>query len=210
MDGPADIMSIHELQQLQDGVFERVGGAQPIKTDARIIAATNQNLKKLVEDKLFRQDLFYRLNIFPIHVPPLRERPEDIPVLGSYFGGICCAKLNRPRPHLEPEATAMLMGYSWPGNIRELQNFIERIIILKSGQVVTGNDIKTILSSAPGQDGQATALADIEKCHIEKILQKTKGRIAGRGGAAELLCTKRSTLQYKMRKFGIEPSDYKN
>jgi len=198
------------LQVLQDGVFERVGGVQPIKTDARIIAATNQNLKKLVEDKLFRQDLFYRLNIFPIHIPPLRERPEDIPVLGSYFGNKYCRKLNRPRPHMEPEAIKMLMGHIWPGNVRELQNFIERIIILKSGQTVTGDDIKTVLGGALEQNGQAITLAEVEKNHIEKVLQKTRGRVAGNSGAAELLDIKRSTLQYKLKKFGIKPSDYKN
>ena len=198
------------LQVLQDGVFERVGGVEPIKTDVRIIAATNQNLKKLVEGKQFRGDLFYRLNIFPIHVPPLRDRAEDIPVLGSYFGGKFCIKLNRPRPHMEQEATDMLMGYGWPGNVRELQNFIERIIILKSGQTVTGEDIKNILSSAPAQDNEGLTLAEVEKKHIEKVLQKTKGRVAGASGAAELLGIKRSTLQYQMKKFGIKPSGYKD
>lgn len=197
------------LQVLQDGVFERVGGVQPIKTDVRIIAATNQNLVRLVKDKLFRQDLFYRLNIFPIHIPPLRERPEDIPVLGSYFGNKYCIKLNRPRPHMEPEAINMLIGYGWPGNVRELQNFIERIIILKSGQTVTGYDIKTVLSGSLEQNGQAMTLAEVEKNHLEKVLQKTKGRVAGTSGAAELLDIKRSTLQYKLKKFNINPSIYK-
>jgi formate hydrogenlyase transcriptional activator len=197
------------LQVLQEGIFERVGGVQPIKTDVRIIAATNKNLKKLVEERQFRDDLFFRLNIFPVHVPPLRERAEDIPVLGRYFGDTYCRKLDRTRPHMQPDATDMLMGYSWPGNVRELQNFIERIIILKSGQAVTGQDIKNILSGSPGQESEARTLAEAEKKHIEKVLQKTRGRIAGPSGAAHQLGMKRSTLQYKMKKLEIKPSDYR-
>jgi len=197
------------LQVLQEGIFERVGGVQPIKTDVRIIAATNKNLKKLVEERQFRDDLFFRLNIFPIRVPPLRERAEDIPVLGRYFGETCCKNLDRTRPHMQPDATDMLMGYSWPGNVRELQNFIERIIILKSGQAVTGQDIKNILSGSPGQESEARTLAEAEKQHIEKVLQKTRGRIAGPSGAAHQLGMKRSTLQYKMKKLEIKPSDYR-
>ncbi len=197
------------LQVLQDGVFERVGGTTSIKTDVRIIAATNQDLRRMVAQKKFREDLFYRLNIFPIHVPPLRDRAEDIPVLGRYFGAKFCEKLHRPRPFMDKDAIDLLMHYSWPGNVRELQNFIERIIILKSGQTITAEDIRSVLNPAMAAGCDDRTLVEVERNHIKNMLQKTRGKVAGTNGAAQLLGLKRSTLQYKMRKLGIEALEYK-
>ena len=139
------------LQVLQEREFERVGGTETIRTDVRIIAATNQNLRTMVVEKNFREDLFYRLNIFPVLVPPLRERREDIPLLGKFFADRFCAKLHRPRPHFDKSAVDVLLRYNWPGNVRELQNFIERVIILKSNQTLTGEDITPILNSSATQ-----------------------------------------------------------
>ena len=197
------------LQVIQEGSFERVGGSETIKTDVRIIAATNQDLIKMVADKKFREDLFYRLNIFPIYVPPLRERKEDIPVLGRYFGNKFCEKLNRPRPVLTSEAIAMLIDYAWPGNVRELQNFMERLIILKSGKTVAGEDIKSILTTDGEPESDLVKLEDIERHHIKKILRKTKGIVAGPRGAGKLLGLKRGTLLYRLKKLGIDPSDFR-
>lgn len=198
------------LQVLQERVFERVGSTETLETDVRIIAATNQDLKKLVREKKFREDLFYRLNIFPIHIPPLRERREDIPMLGRYFTNMFCKKMNRPNPVFNKDAINLLLHYDWPGNIRELQNFIERVIILKSNQTVTGDDITKILNLSFDREQPALTLEEAEKIHIEKVLTMTKGVVAGANGAAEILGLNRGTLQYRMKKLKINPSDYKN
>jgi formate hydrogenlyase transcriptional activator len=197
------------LQVLQEGTFERVGGTQTITTNARIIAATNQNMRSLIADGLFRSDLYYRLNIFPIDIPPLRERKEDIPVLGRYFGNLYCERLNRPRPVLHTSAIERLVHYSWPGNVRELQNFIERVIILKSGQQVTAHDIGLLLQIVEQNQEDETRLDQIEKRHIEKILRTTRGVLAGPRGAAHLLGMKRGTLQYRLRKLGIDQGRFR-
>jgi len=222
------------LQVLQDGKFERVGGAETIKTDVRIIAATNKDLARLVQEYKFREDLYYRLNIFPVAVPPLRERKEDIPLLGKHFMDKFCSKLNRIRPHFLQGSLDLLLRYPWPGNVRELENFMERIIILKSNKLVTEDDLKPILKvdterdmhiasleeqekspSANGlsmdkkQDGQIASLSEMERQHISNVLKRTKGIIAGPNGAASMLNMKRSTLLYRMKKLGINPGEYK-
>lgn len=222
------------LQVLQDGKFERVGGAETIKADVRIIAATNKDLARLVQEYKFREDLYYRLNIFPVAVPPLRERKEDIPLLGKHFMDKFCSKLNRIRPHFLQGALDLLVRYPWPGNVRELENFMERIIILKSNKLVTEEDLRPILnvdkerdmhiasleeketSLAAGrfitdkdQDEKLTSLSEMEKQHISNVLKKTRGIIAGPNGAARILHMKRSTLLYRMKKLGINPVEYK-
>jgi formate hydrogenlyase transcriptional activator len=215
------------LQVLQEGKFERVGGSETIKTDVRIIAATNKDLAKLVKEFKFREDLYYRLNIFPITIPPLRERREDIPLLGKHFMDKFCAKLNRIRPHFLQGALDLLVRYPWPGNVRELENFMERIIILKSNKLVTQDDVRPILnidtetavtmSSPPSnmsgvaqdQDMKMASLSEMEKQHISNVLKRTKGIIAGANGAARVLKMKRSTLMYRMKKLGINPGEYK-
>ena len=222
------------LQVLQDGKFERVGGSETIKTDVRIIAATNKDLARLVKEYKFREDLYYRLNIFPVNVPPLRERREDIPLLGKHFMDKFCSKLNRIRPHFLQGALDLLVSYSWPGNVRELENFMERIIILKSNKVVTEQDMRPILnvdrerdvqvsslqhmetsplsnaaSDDNGRELKMASLSEMEKLHISNVLKRTKGVIAGQNGAARILNMKRSTLIYRMRKLGIHPGEYK-
>ena len=197
------------LQILQEGTFERVGGSETIRTNTRIIAATNQDLRNLVADNRFRHDLFYRLNIFPIHVPPLRDRREDIPTLGRYFGNKYCERMQRARPVFNNEAFDILMHYSWPGNVRELQNFMERVIILKSSQTVTGADIRSLLHINISEPRDSLALEAVERRHIIRILEQTRGVVAGSQGAASLLELKRGTLQYRMKKLGIHPADYR-
>jgi formate hydrogenlyase transcriptional activator len=197
------------LQVLQEREFERVGGTETIRTDVRIIAATNQNLRTMVVEKNFREDLFYRLNIFPVLVPPLRERREDIALLGKFFADRFCAKLHRPRPHFDKSAVDVLLRYNWPGNVRELQNFIERVIILKSNQTLTGDDINPILNNSATQDDGAVTLEDAERRHIEKALASCSGVLAGPRGAAAQLGVKRATLQYRMKKLGVQADTYR-
>jgi len=197
------------LQVLQEGKFERVGGAETIKTNVRIIAATNKDLSRLVKENKFREDLYYRLNIFPINVPPLRERTEDIPLLGAHFMDKFCAKLNRIRPHFLQDAVDLLINYPWPGNVRELENFIERIIILKSNKTVTADDLRPLLNKDKEHEIEISSLQEMEKRHITNVLQRTKGVIAGPKGAAQILNIKRSTLMYRIKKLKINPLEYK-
>lgn len=197
------------LQVLQEGKFERVGGAETIKTNVRIIAATNKDLSRLVKENKFREDLYYRLNIFPINVPPLRERTEDIPLLGAHFMDKFCAKLNRIRPHFLQDAVDLLINYPWPGNVRELENFIERIIILKSNKTVMANDLRPILDVDKEHEGATPSLQEMEKQHISNVLKRTKGVVAGPNGAAQILNMKRSTLMYRIKKLGIISAEHK-
>jgi len=139
-----------------------------------------------------------------MEIPPLRKRTEDIPVLGRYFGERYCERPNRPRPALSTCSIELLLHYDWPGNIRELQNFIERVIILKSGRPVTAHDIDRLLQLDGPEPDSATALAMVEKQHIEKVLRQTRGTIAGPRGAACKLGMKRGTLQYRIKKLGID------
>jgi formate hydrogenlyase transcriptional activator len=197
------------LQVLQEKKFERVGGSKTLSTNVRIIAASNQDLTLLVREKKFRNDLFYRLHTFPIHVPTLRERKEDIPLLVNHFIENFCARLNRHAPHFDPDAFETLNHYPWPGNIRELENFIERIIILKSNQSVTEKDVDSILHTSVEQEKEVITLEEAERSHIKSVLKKTRGVVSGKQGAAKLLGVKRPTLQYRMKKLGINPADCK-
>jgi len=198
------------LQVLQERKFERVGGSKTLSTNVRIIAASNQDLNRLVKEKKFRNDLYYRLSIFPIHVPALHERREDIPLLVDYFVKKFCSEMNRMPPQFDKSAIEALMDYHWPGNIRELENFIERIIILRSQQPVTKKDIVSILLSTSVEfEKEVFTLEEVEKRHVENTLRKTGGVVGGAKGTAKLLGVKRPTLQYRMKKLGINPSDYK-
>ena len=166
-------------------------------------------MNRLVKEKNFRDDLFYRLSTFPIHVPALRERKEDIPLLVDYFTSKFCSRLNRMPPHFEKAAIETLVQYHWPGNIRELENFIERIIILRSNQPVREKDVSSILHAFVEYEKEASTLEEAEKRHIENVLKKTRGVVGGVNGAAKILGVKRPTLQYRMKKLGINPSDHK-
>jgi formate hydrogenlyase transcriptional activator len=187
------------LRVIQEHEFERLGSTQTIKTDVRLIAATHHNLRKMVAESRFRQDLFYRLNVFPVTIPPLRERSEDIPSLVNYFVDIFARRMNKSIAAVPNWVLESLCRYSWPGNIRELENFIERCIILTEGTSLEAplNELQALEDEAAPPP---VTLRDAERAHIRKILNEADGVIST---AAHLLGLPRSTLFYKMRRLGI-------
>jgi len=192
------------LRVLQEREFERLGSTQTVRVNARVVAATNQDLGQLVSKKLFRADLFYRLNVIPLFLPPLRERIQDIRPLAEFFVAKLCARLNKQIDTIPDEVVEVLKRHDWPGNIRELQNVIERAVVLSSGPV-----LRPTLTELQSMTKQATAfstgtLAEASREHILEVLKQTRGMIGGRDGAAERLGLPRTTLIYKMRKLGIE------
>ena len=191
------------LRVLQERAFERLGSSRTLRTDARLIAATNRDLQKMVNDEKFRSDLFYRLNVFPVRVPPLRERTEDIPLLVRHFVQQFSRRMNKMIDTIPAEAMTALMRYEWPGNIREMQNFIERAVILSSGHTLQV-PLSDFRAEAPTAIPNATdTLEQAERKHITKVLEETKWVVAGPRGAALRLGMKRSTLQLRMKKLGI-------
>jgi len=193
------------LRVLQEGEFERLGSTQTLHVDVRVVAATNANLGQMVSEKRFRSDLYYRLNVFPISVPSLREHAGDIPALVKHFLSMYAEKMNKVIQHIPERVMDIMVAYSWPGNIRELQNFVERSVILTSGHVFSPS-LETLALSAPARITEPTTLEDAERSHIRKILTHTRGVISGANGAAARLGMKRSTLYFKMRKLGISRS----
>jgi formate hydrogenlyase transcriptional activator len=209
------------LRVLQEQEFERLGSNRTQRVDVRIVAATNSDLSRLVAERTFRSDLFYRLNVFPIHIPALRERSEDVPHLVRYFVQKFSRRLNKAVAYIPAEAMDALSGYSWPGNIRELENFIERAVLLSPGKElrVPVSELKPVASLAEsGADSSSSSasltsltssassistLEDAERQHILRALRQTEWRIAGAKGAAGILGMKRTTLQARMRKLGI-------
>jgi formate hydrogenlyase transcriptional activator len=193
------------LRVLQEREFERLGNSRTIRTDARLIAATNRDLEAMVEEGRFRSDLFYRLNVFPIYVPSLRERREDIPSLVRHFAQHFARSLSREIDTISTETMNSMVAYSWPGNIRELQNVIERAVILSKGPELkislTGLAAKPA-STNRHANGDAT-LEEVERKHILSVLEQTNWVFAGPKGAAAQLGMKRPTLQFRMRKLGI-------
>jgi formate hydrogenlyase transcriptional activator len=192
------------LRVLQEREFERLGSSRTLHTDARLVAATNVDLPDMVEAKRFRADLYYRLNVFPIRVPPLRERPDDIPLLVRYFARDCAQRMNRRISWVPAAAMDALAGYSWPGNIRELQNLIERAVILSPGEVlhVPVSEIDEDIPST--RCGSRETLEEAERTHILAILKEARWVLSGPRGAALRLGINRSTLQFRMKKLGIE------
>jgi formate hydrogenlyase transcriptional activator len=213
------------LRVLQEQEFERLGSNQTQRVDVRIVAATNGDLAKLVAERAFRSDLYYRLNVFPIHIPALRERPEDIPLLVRYFVQKFSRRLNKSVAYVPAEAMDALVGYAWPGNIRELENFIERAVLLSPGKelrvpvselksndavnlagnsaVGADSSYSTSLTSSSSSTSSISTLEDAERQHILRALRQTEWRIAGPRGAAAILGMKRTTLQARMRKLGV-------
>jgi formate hydrogenlyase transcriptional activator len=193
------------LRVLQEREFERLGSGRTLRTDARLIAATNRDLAALVEDKKFRADLFYRLNVFPIHMPPLRERAEDIPVLVRHFVEHYARRMKRPIETIPSETMEVLTRYAWPGNVRELQNLMERAVILSPGPVlrVPLGDLDTRAAAGQQPRRPAQTLEEAERAHIVATLTDTSWVVAGARGAAVRLGMNRSTLQFKMKKLGI-------
>ena len=196
------------LRVLQDQEFERLGGTKTIRVDVRLIAASNRDLARAVEEKEFRSDLFYRLHVFPLHLPALRERREDIPLLVRHFVEKCADRLNEKIDIIPDEAVQAMMDYSWPGNIRELENFIERSVILSEGNRLRAPLAELRREAAKRKPDSEATLRDRERDHIVDVLRRTRGVLSGPVGAAARLGLKRTTLQYKMQKLGITRSDY--
>lgn len=193
------------LRVLQEHEFERLGSSRTIKTDVRIVAATNCSLAQMVAEKKFRSDLFYRLNVFPINIPPLRERAEDIPVLVNFFTQKFAQKIKKQIERIPKETMSILTSYHWPGNIRELENLIERSVILTYGRVleVPLSELRKSIKATTQQNNTSATLEMVERDHILSVLWETNWLIGGPKGAATRLGLNRSTLNHRMRKLGI-------
>jgi formate hydrogenlyase transcriptional activator len=206
------------LRVLQEQEFERLGSNRTQRVDVRVVAATNQDLSRLVADREFRSDLYYRLNVFPIQIPPLRDRREDVPLLVRYFVQNFSRRLNKTVEYVPADAMDALVNYGWPGNIRELENLIERAVLLSPGRElrVPLSELKSATLSSNGNVSADLALfspspssipiatlEEAERQHILRALRQTEWRIAGPKGAAAILGMKRTTLQARMRKLGI-------
>ena len=187
------------LRVLQEKEIVRVGGSQPIKVDFRCIAATNKNLEGLVKAGTFRPDLYYRLHVFCIELPPLRDRREDIPLLVSHFLNKFCMATSRPVPQLTQEAMDLLMRHDWPGNVRELENAVERALVVCRGPEIRGGDFSFQFQTEPMPPGRT--LDDVERTHIERVLRETDGNLSR---AARILDIDRTTLYNKLRRYGLK------
>jgi formate hydrogenlyase transcriptional activator len=190
------------LRVLQGGEFERLGSTQTRRANVRLVAATNKDLGKLVAQNQFRNDLYFRLNVFPILLPPLRDRRGDIPSLVRHFVGIYAERMNKQIEWIPTEVIGALAGHSWPGNIRELQNFIERSVILTEGNILSP-PLEGLRQAAGVESGEPITMEEAERVHIRKTLEETNWVIAGPRGAAVRLGMKRSTVYFRMRKLGI-------
>jgi formate hydrogenlyase transcriptional activator len=190
------------LRVLQEQEFERLGSTRTQQVNIRLVAATNRNLAGMVKRGEFRSDLYYRLNVFPIPLPPLRARSDDIPALVEHFVEIYSHRMDKQIEHISPETMAALTSYQWPGNIRELQNFIERSVIVTSGNVLRP-PLASLKAAAETESQGAITLEQAEREHIRKILEQTRWVVAGPNGAAARLGIKRSTLYFRMQKLGI-------
>jgi len=190
------------LRVLQEQEFERLGSTRTHQVDVRLVAATNRNLVDMVRRNEFRSDLYYRLNVFPIPLPPLRARREDIPALVEHFVEIYARRMGKQIDQISSETMSELMAYAWPGNIRELQNFIERSVILSSGNVLQA-PFASLKAAATTEAQEAVTLEEAERDHIRKTLDQTRWVVSGPNGAAARLGIKRSTLYFRMQKLGI-------
>jgi formate hydrogenlyase transcriptional activator len=192
------------LRVLQEREFERLGGTRTIKVDVRLVVATNRDLGQMVRERRFRDDLYYRLNVFPINVPPLRERPEDIEALVRHFVGRFAPRMKRRIERIPQETIEAMRRYSWPGNVRELENLIERAIILSPGQTldVPLGDVERRPSNGGFDDGTAS-LDRMTRMHIVRVLNEANWMVGGRHGAAVRLGMHRTTLQSLMKRLGL-------
>jgi formate hydrogenlyase transcriptional activator len=195
------------LRVLQEREFERLGSTRTQKVDVRIVAATHCDLEGMILEKQFRSDLYYRVNVFPIHVPPLRERPEDIPLLVQHFVQQATRRMHKTIHTIPSETVEALIRFRWPGNIRELENVIERAVILSTGPVLrlSPRDLKSRITPGQNTDRHQT-LEEVERNHILKTLKETSWVLSGPGGAAARLGLNRSTLYFRMKKLGIARS----
>jgi DNA-binding NtrC family response regulator len=198
-------VQVELLRVLEDKVVTRVGGQTPIPIDFRVVAATNQNLEGMVAEGEFREDLFWRLNVFTIDIPPLRKRHDDISLLAEHFLEQYCLAMNRPAATITPEAMQVLSSYSWPGNVRELENAVERAIVVGKECVVRREDLPVRVMGGTARETSGSSLADIEKAHIRTVLDSLSWNISQ---AAEVLGVDRGTLYNKIKKYGLQrPAD---
>jgi len=191
------------LRVLQEGEFERLGNPRSIKVNTRVIAATNRNLKKAIEKGEFREDLYYRLHVFPLQVPPLRDRKEDIPLLAQHFVKKYSSRFGRTVSLITKKVMKELCAYSWPGNVRELENVIERAMITSLGNKLNLGNALPIATKSQLKNEFCT-LEELERSHILKTLKHTHWKVSGKGGAAQLLGLKRTTLEARMKKLNIQ------
>jgi formate hydrogenlyase transcriptional activator len=210
------------LRVLQEGEFEPVGSSRTIAVNVRVIAASNRDLQIDVASGRFRADLYYRLNVFPITVPPLRERAEDIPALAHFFLQRFARKMGKSLRSIHPETLSRLQAHTWPGNIRDLQNTIERAVILSGGDMLrvdwtldagpqsclTAAAPKALTTAPSGNGGSIYKLDEMERLHFISVLRKTRGVIEGPNGAARLLDLKPSTARFRIKKLGIRKEDF--
>jgi transcriptional regulator with GAF, ATPase, and Fis domain len=190
------------LRVLQEQEFERLGSGRTHQVDVRLVAATHRNLVEMVKRNEYRSDLYYRLNVFPVPLPPLRARREDIPALVEHFVEIYARRMGKQIDQISPETMSELTSYPWPGNIRELQNFIERSVILTSGNVLEP-PLASLRNPTEVESVGPITMEDAERDHIRKTLEQTRWVVAGPNGAAARLGIKRSTLYFRMQKLGI-------
>ena len=187
------------LRVIQEKQFERLGGAATIRTDVRVISATNRNLMEMVDEGQFRADLFYRLSVFPIELPPLRDRREDISLLVHHFAMHCAGRMGKPIETIAEDFVSALASHPWPGNIRELQNFVERSVILSKGSVLNGKVPELPYTRLPAP----VTMEEAERSHILQVLDQTGGIVGGLNGAAARLGLPRTTLISKMKRLGM-------
>ena len=197
------------LRAVQEQEFERLGSANTISVNVRMIAATHRDLPAMIRDEKFREDLFYRLNVFPIEIPPLRERREDIPLLVNYFVSTFSRRIGRQITSVPKATMDALTNNAWPGNVRELANFIERAVILSPGEELKVLMREVSVSYSCSASAQASTFVEAERKVIIEALSASSGRLAGNGGAAQRLGLKRTTLQHKIRRLGITEAHYR-
>ena len=202
-DLPYDLQS-KLLRVLQEGKIDLIGSNRTTKVNVRAIAAANRDIKRAADDGTFRPDLYYRLGVFPIELPPLRERPEDIQLLAWYFISKKQAELCKKIEMVPRKPMEALMSYTWPGNVRELENIIERLIILSPGPVLEPKEFPTTAGSPKSPEADSQSLADMERTHILKVLHDCGWKIEGAGNAADRLSLNPCTLRFRMRKLGIK------
>jgi len=200
-------MQVKFLRVLQEKEIERIGGKETLKIDVRIIAATNRVLEREIAEGRFRMDLYYRLSVFPITLPPLRERKEDIPLLANHFLVYYSRKLGKQINNITSDALNKLIQYDWPGNIRELENVIERSVLLTAKNIISDIVLPESQKRVP-VSGPIKTIEENERDYIISVLRKCKGKISGPGGAAELLNINVSTLNSRIKKLGIKKEHY--
>jgi len=198
----AQVKLLHLLEERQ---FERVGGTQTLTADVRIVAATNRDLKQMMAEQRFRSDLYFRLAVFPIQLPPLHQRREDIELLALHFLERTAAHLDKAMRQLSPEALAQLQAYAWPGNVRELEHVIQRGVVVGNGPVLQATDLGLETGIVPAPPGRQLTLEEHERQYIQAVLEQTGGVIKGPKGAAVRLGLSASALRRRVEKLGLKP-----